>query len=184
MSSSHAPIVLVGVPGSGTTSVGREIAATLGLELRDTERLTAAALGFEEVSSAFVVAGEEAFRSAEEQVALGELAAVAGDANRVVVLGSGVLASERVREAAAAVGVVELAVTLAHAAPRLGLSLARPVFLGNPRAQWSRLAEVRRAQYQPVVAVTIDTDDAEIPEVAARVVTAMRTRNAKETADE
>ena len=170
------PIVLVGVPGSGTTTVGRELAAVLDLELRDTERLAAAALGYDDVSNAFVVAGEEAFHGAEEAVALDELEAVVRGEARVVVLGSGVLASQPVREAAGALpapGVVELTVTLAHAAPRLGLSLARPVFLGNPRAQWSRLAEERHAQYEPVVGVVIDTDDATISEVAQRVLAAL-----------
>ncbi|MBN8881764.1 MAG: shikimate kinase [Salana multivorans] len=173
MTRTVSSIVLVGVPGAGSTSVGAVLADRLGVELRDTERLAAGALGHDSVSGAFVVAGEEAFHDAETTVALAELAAIAAGEPRVLVLGSGVLAAERVREAAAALeapGVVELTVTLAHAAPRLGLSLARPVFLGNPRAQWSRLAEERRALYARVVRVVVDTDDADVEEVAGRVL--------------
>lgn len=160
--------LLIGPPGSGTSSVARELAALLGVAVIDTERAAAAALGHDTVATAFVVAGEDAFRAAE-------LAAVqtALHSRAVVALGSAALIDPEVRAAVVDLPLVQLTVSLAHAAPRLGLSTARPVFLGNPRAQWARLAAERQQVYDEVARERIDTDDRTPAQVAVIVLAAL-----------
>ena len=51
-----------------------------------------------------------------------------------------------------------LDVTLAHAAPRVGFNQARPLLLGNPRAQWQALMEARRPVYERLATVRVLTD--------------------------
>ncbi|TNU75881.1 shikimate kinase [Miniimonas arenae] len=95
----------------------------------------------------------------------------------VVALGSGALTAPEVRDAVVGLPLVQLTVSLAHAAPRLGLSTARPVFLGNPRAQWARLAQERRALYDTVAVAAVDTDDRTPAQVAADVVRVLEERD-------
>mgnify|MGYP003456535624 CR=1 FL=1 len=158
-------LVIVGPPGSGTSSVGALVAKGLGESFRDTDRLTAAALGYEEVSTAFVNAGEDAFRERELAVALDALSS-----DGVVTLGSGAILADAVQEVLAALPVVQLTVTLAQAAPRLGLATARPVFLGNPRAQWTRLLAQRQPLYDAAATWSVDTDELTLNEIADEVI--------------
>ena len=53
---------------------------------------------------------------------------------------------------------VFLDVSLAHAAPRVGFNQARPLLLGNPRAQWQALMEARRPVYERLATVRVLTD--------------------------
>lgn len=158
-------LVIVGPPGSGTSSVGDMVANGLGEEFLDTDRLTAAALGFDQVSTAFVNAGEDAFRERELAVALDALTSAG-----VVTLGSGAILAPAVQAALDGLPVVQLTVTLAHAAPRLGLATARPVFLGNPRAQWTRLLAERQSLYDAAATWSVNTDERSLIEIADEVI--------------
>ena len=64
---------------------------------------------------------------------------------------------------------VFLDVSLAHAAPRVGFNQARPLLLGNPRAQWQALMEARRPVYEAVASVRVSTDGLR-PEAVAEIV--------------
>jgi len=159
-------LVVVGPPGSGTSSVAAEVAARRGTLAIDTERRAARELGYDDVAAAFVGVGEAAFAERERACAVAALEAADGE--DVVVIGASVT-DPRVRDLLAGGPVVQLTVTLAHAAPRLGFATARPVFLGNPRALWSRLVEGRRPHYDAVSRWMLDTDDRTIAEVADAV---------------
>lgn len=65
---SSANIVLIGLRGSGKTTLGRALSARLGLGFCDLDRDTPALLGFESVASAWSAGGERAFREAEAEV--------------------------------------------------------------------------------------------------------------------
>ena len=54
---------------------------------------------------------------------------------------------------------VYLTVTLAGAAPRVGFNRDRPLLLGNPRAQWQTLLDARRAIYEELATIQIDTSE-------------------------
>jgi shikimate kinase len=60
-------IVLVGMMGAGKTSVGRRLAAALGLPFRDADNEIEAAAGCT-ISDIFELFGEEAFRAGERKV--------------------------------------------------------------------------------------------------------------------
>lgn len=61
------PIILIGLRGSGKSTLGRALAARLRLDFLDLDDLTAEALGFRTAGEAFAGAGESAFRRAETQ---------------------------------------------------------------------------------------------------------------------
>ena len=64
---------------------------------------------------------------------------------------------------------VFLDVSLAHAAPRVGFNQARPLLLGNPRAQWQALMDARRPVYERVSSVRVVTDGLRPADVAALI---------------
>lgn len=66
---------------------------------------------------------------------------------------------------------VQLTVSLATAAERLAFTAPRPVFLGNPRAQWTRLAQQAAARYEELGAVPVSTDQRSAEQVAHEIVT-------------
>lgn len=63
----HAVISLVGLPGSGKTTVGRQLARRLGLPFEDSDHVIEQRLGCS-IREYFEREGEEAFRDAEESV--------------------------------------------------------------------------------------------------------------------
>ena len=65
--SGHGVIALVGLPGSGKSSVGRQLARRLGLVFWDTDTLIEQRLGCS-IRSFFELEGEAAFRDVETQV--------------------------------------------------------------------------------------------------------------------
>ncbi|GMA31355.1 shikimate kinase [Litorihabitans aurantiacus] len=165
-------LVLVGPPGAGTSTVGAEIAARRGALAIDTERRAARELGFDDVAAAFVGVGEDVFAERERVCALAALEEAAQENGAVVVLGASVT-DARVRERLRPAVVIQLTASLAHAAPRLGFATARPVFLGNPRALWSRLVQERQTHYDAASRASVDTDDRTIAEVADAVEAAL-----------
>jgi shikimate kinase len=66
--------------------------------------------------------------------------------------------------------VVWLRVGLAAASQRAGLGVARPVLLGNVRAQMKALMDSRAPLYADVARATIDTDALSVDEVVARII--------------
>src|SRR5215831_318416 len=58
-------IVLIGLRGSGKTTIGRALGAALALPFVDLDELTAKAMGARTVGEAFRSGGQAAFRAAE-----------------------------------------------------------------------------------------------------------------------
>ncbi len=85
-------IVLIGMPASGKTTVGRLLSDRLGRRLVDTDELIVKKIGME-IKDYFALYGEESFRSVEAEV-IGELA---GESSLVISTGGGaVLKKENV----------------------------------------------------------------------------------------
>ena len=161
-----APVlVLVGPPGAGKTTVGNLVAIALGVGLRDTDADVAAAAGTS-VSDIFVDRGEAEFRRLEAAAVTAALAEHDG----VLALGGGAVLNPATRSALAGLRVVFLDVGVKDAASRVGFNRDRPLLLGNPRAQWLRLMQARRALYEQVAVATVRTDDRTPDQVAADVV--------------
>ncbi|MDX6222934.1 MAG: shikimate kinase [Frankiales bacterium] len=164
-----APVaVIVGAPGSGKTTVGREVARALGVGFRDTDADVVAATG-RTVADIFLVDGEDAFRRLEATAVAEALAAHDG----ILALGGGAVLDETTRELLAGHRVVFLDVGLADAASRVGMARDRPLLLGNPRGQLLAMLDARRPVYQQVATVTVPTDGREVAEVTASVLAAL-----------
>ena len=145
--------VFVGAPGSGKTTIGKRVAAALEVPFVDSDHLIEERAGMT-VSDIFLNQGEAAFRAMEEDVVAQALAEVGG----VLSLGGGAVLSECTRARLAGHRVVWLRVSLADAARRVGMNTARPLLLGNVRAQLGALLEARTPLYTEVATITIDTN--------------------------
>ena len=168
MSPAGAParpvVVLVGPMGSGKTTVGRLLAARLGVALRDTDADVEARAG-KPVSDIFVDDGEPVFRDLEREAVAAALAEQPG----VLALGGGAVMDPLTEQGLHGHAVVFLDVQVVDAARRIGLNRDRPLLLGNPRAQWLRIMERRRPVYERVATAVVATDD-RTPEQVADVV--------------
>lgn len=160
--------VFVGAPGSGKTTIGKRVAAALDVPFVDADHLIEERAGMT-VSDIFVNQGEAAFRAMEEDVVEQALRDVDG----VLSLGGGAILSERTRARLAGHRVVWLRVSLSDAARRVGMNTARPLLLGNVRAQLGTLLEARTPLYTEVATIVVDTDRRSarfvVDEVLARV---------------
>ncbi len=165
-------VVLVGPMGAGKTTVAELLAEQWGVASRDTDRDVETAQG-RTVSDIFVDDGEQLFRSLEREA----VAEALGSHDGVLALGGGAVLDPATREALSGHRVAFLNVGLSDAVKRVGLGSARPLLLGNVRAQIKALLDDRLPLYREVASVTVDTDG-KPPEVVAREL-----RAALETAE-
>ncbi len=159
------PVVLVGPPGAGKTSVGGALAGLLGLPFRDTDAEVERRRGLR-IAEIFVTDGEPAFRDLERTEVLDALEVHDG----VLALGGGSVLDADTQQALTGHQVVFLDVTIAHAAKRVGFDRSRPLLGINPRAQWIRLMEARRHLYERAATLRIDTSGRTPQDVAAQIV--------------
>jgi shikimate kinase len=161
--------VLIGPPGAGKTTVGSILASRAGLALRDTDADVEQVAG-KPIPAIFADDGEPAFRALEHQAVVAALAEHDG----VLSLGGGAILDANTREALAAYvegggSVVFLDVTVDHAAARIGFDQSRPLLAGDPRARWIELVAARRAIYEQVASIRVDTDGLSAEEVSVLV---------------
>jgi shikimate kinase len=165
--------VMIGPPGSGKSKVGRTLAAGLGVTVRDTDTDIEERAG-KPVSEIFVDDGEPHFRELESAAVLAALTEHDG----VLSLGGGAVMSLATQAAltryvADGGHVVFLDVPLATAAQRVGMNQARPLLLGNPRAQWQKLMTERRPTYERLATLTIVSSERPGEQVAAEIIEAL-----------
>lgn len=163
--------VIVGPPGAGKSTVAALLAQRLGVPARDTDTDVEQAAG-KTVSEIFVDDGEPAFRELERRAVADALATHDG----VLALGGGAVMHPLTQAALAGHPVVFLDVQIADAARRIGFNRDRPLLVGNPRAQWIKLMEVRRPVYTRVATVTVTTDGRTPDEVVDEVIEALELR--------
>jgi shikimate kinase len=158
------PIVLIGPPGAGKTSVGQSLAHRLGVPFLDTDHMVERSAGVP-IAEIFINSGEEAFRTLERAAVKKALA----PKDAVVALGGGAPMDPASHDAIRAATTFFLDVSQAEAAKRVGLSRARPLLLGNPRAQWRALMAQRRPTYQALAQGTVVTDGRSPSEIAGEI---------------
>jgi shikimate kinase len=162
-------VVLVGVSGSGKSTVGRLLASRFGTTYRDTDLDVEKVAGMK-VSDVFFEHGEEHFRELERAA----VAEALSEHDGVLALGGGAILDPHTRELLRAQRVVYLDVELADATKRVGFNRDRPLLLGNPRAQLHAMMEARRPLYEEVATATVSSSGKTVAAVAAEVAEAIR----------
>jgi shikimate kinase len=153
--------VVVGPPGAGKTTVGRALAARLGVGFHDVDAAIEAAQG-RPISDIFVDDGEAFFRDLERAEVARSLAEETG----VVSLGGGAVMDPLTEESLAGHVVVFLDVAIADASKRIGFDRSRPLLSVNPRASWVAMMNQRRPTYERIATLRVDTAGRTADEVA------------------
>ncbi|MEY4206714.1 MAG: hypothetical protein RL255_551, partial [Actinomycetota bacterium] len=158
-------IIFIGPPGSGKSSVGKEVAAMLKLSHIDTDQLIEEKSG-KRISDIFLDDGEPAFRRMEREIVL----EVLQQDNCVISLGGGsVIDSEVADKLRVEPNVIYLEVSISNAAPRVGFNAERPLLVANPRQQWLKLMEDRKPIYEGLGRKRISTDNRKPREIAREI---------------
>ncbi|MFC6238365.1 shikimate kinase [Longivirga aurantiaca] len=166
-------VVLVGVPGSGKSTVGGVLAELLGVTLRDTDRDIEVVAG-KSIPDIFVDDGEPAFRALERTA----VATAIAEHDGVLALGGGAVIDEGTRALLRDQPTVWLQVSAAGGAKRVGLDVPRPVLLGNVRGRLATLVAERSPLYAEVATITVETDGRSPAEVAEVIVQTLGLREA------
>ena len=153
-------IVLIGVTGSGKTTVGRELSLRYELPLYEVDEAVEARLG----------APMRTLEEAERLLSLDE---------GIVTLGASApldpaTASSIERARANGAFVIELSADLSAVSRREGLGAPRSVGLGAPRAVLTQLMKQAREVYASVADTTVDTSARTPQEVADLVARACK----------
>ncbi len=146
------PIVLIGMPGSGKSTVGRRLAAALGRRFVDSDRELERHCGVP-VATIFEYEGEPGFRRREAAI-IAELLAEPGT---VLATGGGSVVSPDTRALLAARGyVVFLEVTLAELWRRVRRNSNRPLLqTSDPHARLAQLWADRTPWYREIADLTV-----------------------------
>jgi shikimate kinase len=158
-------LVFVGAPGSGKTTIGKQVAQKIGVEFIDVDN----EIEMDEkttISDIFVQEGEAYFRQLERA----KISELLNSFNGVLSLGGGSVLDESTRQALAIAPVVWLKVSSGDASSRVGLGLSRPVLMGNVRSTLVKLLEERTPLYEEVADWEIDTSKKSIEEVVQEVL--------------
>jgi shikimate kinase len=146
--------VLVGLPGSGKTTIGRRLAKALGVSLLDTDVAIEERTG-RSIADIFAADGEREFRRIEEEVVRAALA----DHDGVVSLGGGAVTSPGVCEALAGHTVIYLEISAREGVRRTGGNAVRPLLAGPDRAEkFKALMATRSPLYRRVATIRVDTN--------------------------
>jgi shikimate kinase len=146
--------VLVGLPGSGKSTIGRRLAKALGLTLLDTDAAIEETTG-RTIADIFSTDGEQEFRRIEEEVIRAALHTHDG----VLSLGGGAVTTPGVRDALAGHTVIYLEISAAEGVRRTGGSTVRPLLAGPDRAEkYKALMDARVPLYRRVATMRVNTN--------------------------
>jgi shikimate kinase len=163
-------VVLVGLMGSGKSTVGALIATATGRTLIDTDTAISTMTG-QAVRQLWEEGGEEAYRQMESQVVLD---ALDGTVHCVIAAPGGVVLDPVVRAALVDAFVVWLRTDPATLAERVRPGDHRPLLADRPLEVLSAMALDRAHLYADVADVTIDTDLVDAESVATAVLQHLR----------
>ena len=169
----HHAIVLVGLMGSGKTTVGKRIAQELGFPFVDSDDVVASVAG-KSVRDMFAQDGEAVFRQYESDAIKSVL--VGRQSSVVLATGGGAVISGENRSLISeqASNVVWLDASVDDLVVRTKLSAARPLLDGDAAATLQSLSSQRSAWYEEVATVRIDTRGKTVAKVCSAVLEAVR----------
>jgi shikimate kinase len=153
--STHTNIILIGPMGAGKSTIGRQLAATLRLPFRDSDREIERRTGVD-IPTIFEFEGEEGFRN-REMAMLEELCAQQGI---VLATGGGAVMRAHNRALLKDCGlVVYLRTTVQTQLRRTARDRNRPLLqTEDPRARLQELMRIRDPLYREIADLTVDTD--------------------------
>ena len=138
-------VVLVGPPGSGKSTVGRRLAARLGVPFMDTDHEVERLAG-RTIAEIFASDGEECFRRMESEVLIERLSSHEG----VLSLGGGAVLKPENRAALAGHRVAWLDLEPDLAVRRVGRGKGRPLLEGADESRIRSLMAEREPFYREV----------------------------------
>ncbi|MDP4961287.1 MAG: shikimate kinase, partial [Mycobacterium sp.] len=146
--------VLIGLPGSGKSTIGRRLAKAMGCALVDTDAAIEERTG-RSIADIFAGDGESGFRLIEEQVIREALESHDG----ILSLGGGAVTTAGVRAALAGQTVVYLEISAAEGIRRTSGNNFRPLLAGPDReAKYRELVTDRVPLYRRVATIRINTN--------------------------
>ncbi|MDP7702550.1 MULTISPECIES: shikimate kinase [unclassified Mycobacterium] len=164
--------VLVGLPGSGKSTIGRRLAKALGVSLLDTDAAIEQQTG-RTIADIFATDGEPEFRRIEEEV----IRAALDEHDGVLSLGGGAVTSPGVCAALAGHTVVYLEISAAEGVRRTGGNTVRPLLAGPDRAEKFReLMSKRIPLYRRVATIRVDTNRRNPGAVVRYIVSRLQTQ--------
>jgi shikimate kinase len=146
--------VLIGLPGSGKSTIGRRLAKSLDLSLLDTDAAIEQTTG-RTIADIFATDGELEFRRIEEDVVRSALQSHDG----VLSLGGGAVTTPGVRDALAGHTVIYLEISATEGVRRTGGSTVRPLLGGGDRGEkFKALMTERVPLYRRVATMRVNTN--------------------------
>ena len=164
-------IVLIGLMGSGKTTVGQKVAEKLGWRVIDLDQEIEAQAGMS-VAQIFERQGETAFRRLEQQLTTRLLA----ERKVVFTPGGGWVTHVAAQQIPEHTAIFWLQVSPEVAVQRIRNADSRPLLAGDPLQRARQLAEERNETYA-AFGMPIDTNDRTADEVANEIVEWLRTTN-------
>ncbi len=158
-------LVLVGLMGSGKSTVGALVAQRTGRKFVDVDAVITARMN-KTVRELWEEGGEAAYRYLESEVVL---EVVREDAPTVLAAPGGVVLDPLVRAALADCVVVWLRTSPSTLAGRVRPGDHRPLLGDEPAEAFAAMAEMRSELYRQVATAILDTDEL-VPESIADVV--------------
>ncbi len=161
------PIVMVGMMGAGKTTVGKRLAHHLGRQFLDSDQELEAHCGAS-VATIFDLEGEAGFRKREARM----IERLIAQPNVVISTGGGAIVTESTRKLLKQSGyVIYLKAHLADLWNRTKRDKRRPLLRGSdPRGRLSELFEARRAWYEEIAHLTVETGRQPVDTVVDRIL--------------
>ena len=153
--------VLIGPPAAGKSRLGKRVAALLGVEFADTDKMVVADHG--PISTIFESDGEQQFRVWERDAVVSALST-----SGIVSLGGGAVLNTDTQRDLENLRVVLISATPDAIAPRL-VSGTRPLLAGGIEA-WNALLTERQPIYDRLAEFTVDTSRGSMDAIAESLV--------------
>ena len=146
--------VLIGLPGSGKSTIGRRLARALDVKFLDTDAAIESKTG-RSIAELFAADGEKEFRRIEEEV----IRAALDEHDGVLALGGGAITSPGVRDSLSGHTVIYLEINATEGVRRTSGSTVRPLLAGpDPAAKYRALMSDRVPLYRRAATIRINTN--------------------------